>query len=164
MLRKIIWEICVLIFSLSLAPAVIIAILIREDAFWQGFQFFVSRTLVGDPFPEASYAVIMFKWISPYLIIQAIRAFMWSKTSLKAKRWANLYFATILGLISMWSLYVASDTFCFMYALGDMPTEFMQFVELESQNLLLFVVSFVIALYCFTVFLNVPDATGTVRQ
>jgi hypothetical protein len=164
MLRKILWEICVLLFSLSLVPAVIIAVLIRENAFWQGFQFFLNRTLIGDPFPESSYAIVLFKWFSPYLIIQAIRAFFWSKTSSEGKRWANLYYSMVLGLISLWFLCDAMDTFYFMYALGDIPSEFLQFIRLEFKNLLIFIGSLVFSIYCFMIFINLTVKNKKTKQ
>ena len=154
MVSRIFREILVLIFGLSLAPAVIVAVLIHEDALWQGYQFFINRTLAGDPFPESGFAAIFLKWISPYLILQAIRAFIWSKQSLTGRKWANLYFAVLLAAMSVWFLYPVWDLFYFMFALGDLPAEFMQFLELESQNLALFGISLTLAIYCFTVFLN----------
>ena len=59
---------------------------------------------------------LMVQVSSPYLIVQSIRALLWSKRSLTGTKWANLYFALLLTGLGGWSLkaglgFILSDVY-----------------------------------------------------
>lgn len=98
--------------------------------------------------------------LAPYIIVQALRAFRWSRTGSVQRQWANLYFFLLLLAIGGRSLYVAGDLLFFMYSLGDLPEELMQFIELEGFNLVIGILSFLLAGYCFKIVLDPRPKTG----
>jgi hypothetical protein len=60
----------------------------------------------------------------------------------------------ILTLLGARSLFEAWDLFHFMYAMGDMPAEIAQFVELDAVNLVVILISFSLGFYCLHVFMT----------
>ncbi len=78
------------------------------------------------------------------------------------QKMANLYFALLLAAVSAWFFSKAWDLFYFMYALGDIPAELKQFVQLEGDSLLGCFLTLVLGIYCFSIFLN--PSKGTKRN
>jgi hypothetical protein len=146
-------ETIVLCVSLALFPTAVILLLIHNDALSSGLMFLRRQLLSGGTL-SGSALELWIKIISPYLVIQAIRGFMWSHRSIVGRKWANLYFSALLAATSAWFLWHSWDLFYFMYALGDIPAELKQFVQLERDNLLGGLLAMGLSIYCFTVFLN----------
>jgi hypothetical protein len=146
-------ELIILIVSVG-APAAAILYLINADSWNAGIQFLARRMLPDGGQIMGSPITFWFKLFSPYLILQSIRALLWSKRSLAGARWANLYFALFLIGLGGWSLRQAWDLFFLMYILGDVPGELMQFFELEGHHLAIFLVALFLAIHCLRTFLN----------
>jgi hypothetical protein len=100
------------------------------------------------------FLALCIKLISPYLIVQAIRAYFIAHKGVIRRRWTNLYFSAVSTLVATWAFWSAWDMFYLMYELGDIPAELGQFVRLEWDKVLIFIVSSLFALYCFYIFLN----------
>lgn len=160
-------ELIILILSLLLFPVAVLLVLLHGEAVDTGLVF-VFRYVVSGGGPMGSIWGMLFKVISPYIAIQAIRAYLWSQKSIEGRKWANLYFCGLLASLSGWFFYQAWDLFYFMYALGDIPGELEQFVQLEGENLVGSVLSGALSVYCFTVFLNparkFPRSIGKQQQ
>ena len=146
-------ELAILIVSVG-APTAAILYLIHADSWNVGIQFLARQMLPGGGEISGSAITFWFKLFSPYLILQSIRALLWSKRSLTGARWANLYFALLLTGLGAWSLRQAWDLFSLMYILGDVPGELMQFFKLEGHHLLIFAGSVFLGIHCFRTFLN----------
>jgi hypothetical protein len=154
MWKILIRELIILIVSVGTLPAIVILYLIHTDSWNLGILFLTRQMLPGGGEIIGSPIVFWFKLLSPYLIIQSIRALLWSKRSLTGTKWANLYFALLLTGLGGWSLRQAWDLFFLMYILGDVPGELMQFFKLEGHHLLIFLVAILLAIHCFRRFLN----------
>jgi hypothetical protein len=154
MFRIILREILVLVVSLAVFPATVILLLAYNDSLNVGLSFFAHEMIAGGIGPGGTSLTLWVKLLSPYLVLQAIRSFLWSQRSLVGRRWANLYFSVLAASWAGRSLWGAWDLFYFMYALGDMPAELIQFLRLEATGLLTFVACAVIAIYCFGIFLD----------
>lgn len=153
MWRVIFREIIVLCLSLALFPAAVFLLLLHNDSL--GSVLSVLRRLLfcgGSIFESA--LDLWIKVVSPYLAIQAIRGYIWSKKSIVGKKWANLYFASLLAAISAWFLWKAWDLLYFMYALGDIPAELKQFFQLEGYDIAGGIFALALTIYCFTIFLK----------
>ncbi|MBI5251182.1 MAG: hypothetical protein HY912_16965 [Desulfomonile tiedjei] len=146
-------ECIVLCISLALFPAAVILLLLHNDALSTGLAFLRRLLFAGGSLSETALDLWV-KVISPYLVIQAIRAFIWSQKSIVGRKWANLYFAALLAAISAWFFSKAWDLLYFMYALGDIPDELKQFFQLEGDNILAGALSLALSIYCFSTFLN----------
>jgi len=146
-------ELVILIVSVG-APAAAILYLVHADSWSVGIQLLARQMLPGGGEIVGSPITFWFKLFSPYLILQSIRALLWSKRSLTGARWANLYFALLLTGLGGWSLRRAWDLFFLMYILGDVPEELMQFFKLEGHHLLIFAGAILLAIHCFRTFLN----------
>ncbi len=147
-------ELLILIVSVGTLPLAAIVYLIQTDSMNFEMMFLSRYLLSGGGDVLGSSITFWFKVISPYLIVQTIRALLWSKKSLTGRRWANLYFALLLIGLGGWSLKQAWDLFFLMYILGDVPGELMQFFELEGYHLLIFLVTVFLGIHCFRVFLD----------
>ncbi len=154
MFRIIFREILILVVSLAVFPATVILLLAYNDSLNVGLAFFAQEMVAGGIGPGGTSLTLWAKLLSPYLVLQAIRGFLWSQRSLVGRRWANLYFSVLAASWAGRSLWGAWDLFYFMYALGDMPAELIQFFRLEATGLLTFVACAVIAIYCFGIFLD----------
>jgi hypothetical protein len=155
MLRAIVREILILIGCLTLFPAAVILLLVQTNSLEAALNFLGRGLFLGQALsPQGTLLLMWLKLISPYLIVQAIRAYLWGQRSMKGRRWANLYFVILLTAAGVWSLWKAWDLFYFMYALGDMPAELGQFIELEGTNLFIFLVCSILAVHCFSIFLR----------
>jgi hypothetical protein len=154
MLRIIFREILILVLSLAVFPAAVILLLAYNDSLNMGLAFFAQEMAAGGIGPGGTSLTLWVKLFSPYLVLQAIRGFLWSQRSLMGRRWANLYFSVLAASWAGRSLWGAWDLFYFMYALGDMPAELIQFFRLEAAGLLTFAACAIIAIYCFGIFLD----------
>jgi len=154
MWTRILVEILVLIGSLAIFPAAVIGLLILSDSSNASRIFFSGDALHGLTVTGGAIPHLWFRFLAPYVVVQAIRAYLWSQRSLTGRKWANLYFSILLVSIGGWSLWNSWDLFYFMYALGDIPEELLQFVELEANNLIVAAASLCLAAYCFRIFLD----------
>lgn len=153
MWRIIFRESIILCVSLALFPAAVILLLLHNDALGSGVAFLRRQMFSGGTFSE-NVLDLWLKMISPYLLIQAIRGFIWSQKSIIGRKWANLLFAVVLAAISAWFFGKSWDLFYFMYVLGDIPAELNQFFRLERDNLVGGVLALALSVYCFVVFVN----------
>ena len=147
-------EVLILLACLALFPAVVVLLLVYSDSLPTGLMYLRKQLAAGGWGPGGTPLVLWLKMLVPYAVIQTIRAYSWSQRTLTGRRWANLYFALLLGLMGARSAYLAWDLFYFMYALGDMPKELLQFLDMEGFNVSVAVLSFLLAAYCFRVFVN----------
>jgi hypothetical protein len=154
MFRIIVREILILLLSLAVFPAAVILLLAYNDSLNLGPAFFAHEMFVGGMGPGGTSLTLWVKLFSPYMVLQAIRGFLWSQRSLVGRRWANLYFSVLAASWAGSSLWRAWDLFYFMYALGDMPAELIQFFRLETTNLLISAGCGFLAVYCFSIFLD----------
>ena len=154
MFRIILREIPVLVLSLAVFPTTVMLLLAYNDSLNVGLAFFQHEMIAGGIGPGGTSLTLWVKLFSPYLVLQAIRGFLWSQRSLVGRRWANLYFSVLAASWAGRSLWGAWDLFYFMYALGDMPAELIQFFRLEATDLLIFVACTLVAIYCFGIFLD----------
>jgi hypothetical protein len=154
MFRIILREILILVLSLAVFPTAVILLLAYNDSLNVGLGSFAHEMIAGGIGPGGTSLTLWVKLFSPYLVLQAIRGFLWSQRSLVGRRWANLYFSVLAASWAGRSLWGAWDLFYFMYALGDMPAELIQFFRLEATGLLTFVACVLIAIYCFGIFLD----------
>jgi hypothetical protein len=156
MFRIILREILILVLSLAAAfSAAVVLLLARNDPLYMGWgDILAPEMFLGGIGPGGTSLTLWVRLFSPYLVLQAIRGFLWSQRSLVGRRWANLYFSVLAASWAGRSLWRAWDLFYFMYALGDIPAELIQFLRLEATGLLTFVACAVIAIYCFGIFLD----------
>ena len=155
MLRIIFREMVVLVISLATFPVLAVVLLLYTGSLESFGSLFSGggidmRTMGPGGIPLALWA----RLLAPYIIVQAVRALRWSQRSNTGRRWANLYFSAVLTILGVWSSLQAWDLLYFMYAMGDMPHEFAQFLKLEASNLVVAAVSFALGAYCFCVFLD----------
>lgn len=155
MIRIIFREILILVLSLAATfSAAVVLLLARNDPLYMGWDTLAPDIFAGGIGPGGTSLTLWVRLFSPYLVLQAIRGFLWSQRSLVGRRWANLYFSVLAAFWAGRSLWGAWDLFYFMYALGDIPAELIQFFRLEATGLLTFVACAVIAIYCFGIFLD----------
>ena len=155
MFKIILREILVLLLSLAVFPAAVVLLLIFSDSLDIGLSFLAQEYgLLGGMGPGGSVVALWVKWFAPYLVLQAIRGFLWSQRSLNGRRWANLYFSALTASVAAWSVWRMWDLFYFMYALGDMPAQLMQFFQMEARDILTFIGCVILVVYCFSIFLH----------
>jgi hypothetical protein len=162
-LARLLREVSILFLCLALFPLVVLLALIYTDSLQLGMAY-ISRELFSDGVGLGKSTLsLCVKWISPYLIVQAVRSFLWTQRSLTGRKWGNLYFSVLSALLAAWSFLGAWDFFYFMYELGGIPQDLIQFVELEYENIVLFMVFAVLSAYCFSIFLNPEKKTAAKR-
>jgi len=154
MWRTIFREILVLLLGLALFPSAVILLLVLTDQI-RDVQAYLARGLLSADFVTSVHETpIWIKWVSPYLAVQALRGYLWSQRSLAGRRWANLYFSFLLAFVGVWAFGRAWDLFYFMYAMGDLPEELLQFFLLEGYNLVITIASLFLMLHCLRIFLD----------
>jgi hypothetical protein len=164
MFRLILREALILLLCLAVLPAAIVLLLLHSDSI-QMEMMYLSREMASGGWGPAGASLDMWlKLLIPYALVQAIRAYAWSQRSLTGRRWANLYFAVMLGIIGARSVYPAWDLFYFMLALGDVPEALWQFFELEGLNVALAAAAYLLAVHCFRVFLNPQRGLRALKQ
>jgi len=154
MARVILKEFLIFVGCLSLFPLMVLVVLFYSDAWNMGRAFLSRELFTGGRGPGGTSFTLWIRLVSPYLAVQAIRAFLWSQRSIAGKKWGNLYLSILMAAVGGWSLAQAWDLFYFMYALGDIPGELVQFFKLETSNLLVAISSLALAVYCFSIFLH----------
>lgn len=165
MLRIILREVLIFVCCLAVFPAVMLAVLFQSDSPDAGMRLLARTVLTTQVIsPAGTLVIIGIRLLTPYLLVQAIRAYFWSAISPRARRWANFYYMLLLGSVGAWTFWRAWDLFYFMYALGDMPAEIRQFLELEGKNVAIFVVCTVLAVHCLRVFLNPAGGRAGPRE
>ncbi len=162
-LARLLREVSILFVCLALFPLVVLLALIYTDSLQLGLAY-LSRELFSDGIGLGRGSLsLCVKWLTPYLVVQAIRSFLWAQRSLTGRKWANLYFSVLSGLVAAWSFWEAWDFFYFMYRLGGIPRDLMQFCEIQYENIVLCIVFAAISLYCFAIFLNPEKKPQTKR-
>jgi hypothetical protein len=154
MLQIIFREILILVLSLAVFPAAVVLLLAYNGFLNVGLTFLAHEMLLGGAGSGGTSISLWLKLLSPYLVVQVIRGFLWSQRSIAGRKWANLYFSVLATSASAWLAWEVWDLFYFMYALGDMPAELTQFFRLEAYNLLTLLCCLFLAVYCFAVFLD----------
>ncbi len=153
MLKIIVREIAIFVLSVSIFPGVLLILFLRGEI-GQAQLMVLARELVSvdimAPWPLVSF---LGKIIVPYLIIQAVRAYNWSKKGVLGLRYANLYYAVLSFLAMIWFWGQSFDLLYFMYAMDDLPAEIPQFVNIESSNLLMGSIFLFFTIRCFRVYL-----------
>lgn len=146
-------ELLVFVATVSILP--ILALLMsREHPLNTLLSGAFREMLYGRIYSEHGPVAVWLRILTPYAFVQALRAWYWSHTSIVARRWAHLYFSVIFFGVCFWSLSEAWNLFYLMYALGDIPGEMGQFMELEGTNILIGIGALFLALYSVLIFLN----------
>lgn len=148
MLRIFFREIAIFLLSITLLPVLTIAVLTQQHSYSGVLSIGLREVSLGISYSELGVARLLIRLLTPYALIQAVRAYNWSQGSIVGRRWAHAYYASVLFLVGTWSLWVAGDLLYFMYALGDIPAELSQFAELEGTNVILGLGSYVLSWYC----------------
>jgi hypothetical protein len=164
MWRKILREVIILYLCLAIFPVAVILFVIHSDSLTAGMAVLSRGVLFWGASSTGPSLAVLMRFIAPYLIVQALRAFRWSQRSLVGKKWANLYFSVLLAFIAGWAFWTAWDLFYFMYALGDIPGELPQFFQLEWSNVLIFITSSLLSVRCFAIFTDPVGKVPTGRQ
>jgi hypothetical protein len=151
---RIVREILILVACLALFPFAALLLLIYTDSLPLALAYVSREMLSGGIGPGGSSLTLLGELLAPYLMVQAVRSFLWSQRSLVGRKWGNLYFSILAASVAVWSFAQAWDLFYFMYRLGGIPGELTQFVELEFHNILIFFLCVIISIRCFIVFLN----------
>lgn len=160
MLRIVLREIFIFVGSLFIFPAAVLLVIVQTESLDVALNFLSRALFLGQVVGlTQSLLALGVKLVTPYIVIQAVRAHFWSRRSLSARRWANIYFFAILTSVGAWSLWNAADLFLFMYALGDIPAELAEFIRIEGIDLLVSLAFFALAVRCFRIFLN-PQSRG----
>jgi len=157
-------EALIFLVCLAVFPAVVVLLLLHSDSVETGMMYLTREAASGGWGPAGAPLAMCLQLLVPYALVQAIRAYAWSQRSLTGRRWANLYFAVLLGIIGCRSVSLAWDLFYFMYALGDVPEALFQFFELEGLNVAMAAATFLLALHCFRVFLNPHRGINGLKQ
>ncbi|MEW6140117.1 MAG: hypothetical protein AB1733_17980 [Thermodesulfobacteriota bacterium] len=147
-------EFVVFLVCLAVFPTVVGLLLLYSDSYEVGMSYLRRQLASSEWSPEGGALSLWFKLLVPYAVVQAVRAFSWAQRSVRGRRWANLYFTLLLAILGFRSSYLAWDLFYFMYAMGDMPSELLQFIEMEGLNVAVAFVSFLLAGYCLRICLN----------
>lgn len=153
-LARVVREIVILVACLALVPLAIVLLLIYTDSLQLRTAYASWEVLSGGVVAGGSALTLWLALLTPYLVVQAVRSFLWTQRSITGRKWGNLYFSFLSAAVAAWSFLEAWEFFSFMYRLGGIPGELMQFVELESHNILIFVICVFISLHCFIIFLN----------
>jgi hypothetical protein len=162
-LARLLREVSILFVCLALFPLVVLLALIYTDSLQLGLTY-LSRELFSDGIGLGRGSLsLCVKWLTPYLVVQAIRSFLWAQRSVTGRKWGNLYFSALSALVAGWSFLEAWDFFYFMYRLGGIPRDLMQFFEVQYENIVVFIVFAAISLYCFSIFLSPEKRRPTER-
>jgi len=159
MMRIVAREILIFVLSVAVIPAALIAVRLHEGSLGPDLSLLIAGMVIGGASPGVAWLSILFIILGPYLIVQGFRGLRWAGQSVQGRRWANLYFSAVFFSGAAWALLHAWDLYAFMCAMGDIPAELIQFVEIEGLNVLIFVVGTSLGTLCFRVFLD-PNRNG----
>ena len=163
MTRIIIREIGVLALSISIFPLAFLFLVFRGDINQYTVSLIYRELVKAGSSDLMSSILFLSRLLTPYLIVQAIRAYQWSKTGVDARRWANLYFALLCGIVGTWFVLKSFDLFYFMLELGDIPGELSQFLQLEYTRLTGAAVSFYLLIRSLRIFVS-PGETSAPKD
>ena len=151
MVKIVIREILVFVLSIAIFPATLMLLILRGDLDRYGLMM-ISRELLtaGSSFLE-SILLIVSRLLAPYALIQALRAYQWSREGAEPRRWAYLYYAVLSGLVGVWFGGKSMDLFYFMFQLGDIPGELAQFLRLEYGHLLVGLAGIYVSIRCLRI-------------
>jgi hypothetical protein len=154
MIKTIVREFLVFIFSISIFPVIFLFLVLSGDLDRFGLMM-ISRELLsaGSSFLE-SILLLVARVIAPYAAVQAIRAYQWSRASEVGKKWAYLYYSLLSGIVGVWFGAKSWDMFYFMFQLGDIPGELKQFMRLEYENLFVAALGFYVSIRCLRISLK----------
>ncbi len=154
MMRIVAREILIFVLSVAVIPAALSAVRLHEGSLGPDLSRLIAGMVIGGTSPGVAWLAILFIILGPYLIIQGFRGLRWAGRSVQGKRWTNLYFSAVFFSGAAWALLQAWDLYAFMCAMGDIPEELIQFVEIEGLNVLIFIVGTSIGILCLRVFLD----------
>lgn len=160
MIRIFFREILIALGCLSIVPLAIFIVVLGAEPSDPRLDVLLHRLVYGEITSQGPPLKLWFRLLTPYLLVQSIRAYWWSKQGYTPRRLANLYFAVILGVLGGWSFYHVWDLFYFMYALGDIPEAIPQLIKLESWNIAVFLITTFLAITCIRIFLDPTKRTG----
>ena len=123
-------EILVLVLSLAVFPTTVMLLLAYNDSLNVGLAFFQHEMIAGGTGPGGTSLTLWVKLFSPYLVLQAIRGFLWSQRSLVGRRWANLYFSVLAASWAGRSLWGSWQFVPFYVRAGRYAAELIQFFRL----------------------------------
>ena len=152
--KIIIREFLIFVGSVSILPTLVLALLAQQHSWNMLLSGAVREVLSGAIYSHQAPLGLWVRLLAPYLLVQSIRAWYWSQRSVVGMRWAHLYFSLVFAGVAFWSLSAAWDLFHFMTALGDMPAEIGQFLELEGSNLVIGLAAVFLTVHCARIFLN----------
>ena len=157
MIKIFLREFLIFALSISIFPATFLLLILRGDIDRYGLMM-ISRELLstGSSLVE-SILLLAARVLTPYALIQAFRAFQWSKTGKRAKRWAYLYFSALSGIVAAWFISESWNLFYFMFQLGDIPGELLQFLKLEYSNLLAGLAGLYVCIRCLRISINLNN-------
>lgn len=162
MIRIIIREIAILTLCISIFPVVFLSLFFHGDISEYSLVLIYRELFNAGTSNLGSALTLLVRILVPYLSVQAIRAYQWSKTNINAKRWANLYFAILSASLGIWCASISLDLFYFMFELGDIPGEIRQFFRMEYAHLFGALAGFYICFRCLRLFFlpNEPIRKG----
>ncbi len=153
MVKIILREIFIFALCVSIFPGALFALYVQGEIGQSQLMALareIASTAISGPWPIIS---LLGKLLTPYLIVQAVRAYKWSRLSVTGLRYSNLYYALLMFGLVVWFWGQSSDLLYFMYAMDDLPAELPQFLEMEAANLLMGALSLYLAISRFRVFL-----------
>ncbi len=151
-------ELVILVGCLMLWPIALGVVTAKADGYLPNISYVITQILAALVAPGVNWFTIVALIMAPYVAIQTIRVFRWSRRSAVGRKWAALYFFVLFTICGSWFGWRAWDLFYFMYALGDMPDEIVQFFQIEGSSLLWFMVCVVLALVSLVKFIKLSVA------
>lgn len=139
-------------------PIALGVITAKADGYLPNISYVITQILAALVAPGVNWFTIVALIMAPYVAIQTIRVFRCSRRSETGKKWAGLYFFILFSICGAWFGWRAWDLFYFMYALGDMPGEIVQFFEIEGASLLWFLVCVILAVVSLVRFVKLGRA------
>jgi len=164
MLKIVVREILIFLVCITVFPLLTLSLLGQHHSYSALLGMALREVFLGLGYSEHGFVTQLMRLVTPYALLQAVRAYGWSQASLVGRRWAHAYYATILFIMGTWLVLTAWDLFRFMYALGDIPAELVQFVELEGLGLIIGIGSYILCLYCLRTALNPSKPPPKLRE
>lgn len=157
-------EIVIFLVCITFFPLLTLFVLGQHHSYPALLGMALREVFLGLGYSEHGVVTLLLRLLTPYALLQAVRAYGWSQASLVGRRWAHAYYATILFIMGTWFVWTAWDLFRFMHALGDIPGELVQFVELEGPSLIVGIGSYILCLYCLRTVLNPSKPPPRLRE
>ncbi len=141
-------EIAIFLALLPIIPVILFVAMLKTNTADTAWHILTLAMTGKRSLPTYSPIAFWAKVLSPYLLLQAVRAFIWSHASISARRWAYAYFTAIPLAVGIWEFMDVWELFYLMYALGDVPGELHQLVHIEGDNLVTSGLCFALAVFC----------------